>query len=405
MMPCIYSSNEACLKACSLLGATENTSAGEAPSVVRCGRTCREMATSCVAPANVLTLIVISSPSIVRDYQSGVENCSRPVRRSSLKSSCFTFKCYVVNLTMMQYSAISTAIQLRAKTRLPSRKTNESYCSKQKTGPRPYQFQSFKHHDHDNRTYIANRVSLFECSLRGARALLLLGQPSTMAAEQLNTMVLSEGIGITALRLLTVLLHAVATSSAAPSVTPTDQPTPPAAVAGGTRTDFPAFPYPPYPIQQQFMTHLYDALNAGGVGLFESPTGTGKTLSLICAALQWLQDKRQQMMAAEAAAAAATADDDDDLPDWLKAPPPPSSQPKPPSPPRRQRDAGRKAAGAAGAVQLGAAAAGAAGAGSASNKQAAAGDGDSDGASEFLIDGDDELAALRRKRAMLRSAG
>ncbi|NXG40911.1 DDX11 helicase, partial [Psilopogon haemacephalus] len=57
------------------------------------------------------------------------------------------------------------------------------------------------------------------------------------------------------------------------------------------------FPYTPYLIQEQFMAALYGALEAGGVGIFESPTGTGKSLSLICGALSWLRDfeeKKQQ---------------------------------------------------------------------------------------------------------------
>ncbi len=36
---------------------------------------------------------------------------------------------------------------------------------------------------------------------------------------------------------------------------------------------FPAFPYPAYDIQLDFMRQLYSALDQGGVGLFESPTG------------------------------------------------------------------------------------------------------------------------------------
>jgi Rad3-related DNA helicase len=36
---------------------------------------------------------------------------------------------------------------------------------------------------------------------------------------------------------------------------------------------FPAFPYTPYDIQQDFMKALYKQLEIGGVGLFESPTG------------------------------------------------------------------------------------------------------------------------------------
>ncbi|XP_072198508.1 ATP-dependent DNA helicase DDX11 isoform X3 [Excalfactoria chinensis] len=69
------------------------------------------------------------------------------------------------------------------------------------------------------------------------------------------------------------------------------------AVSGPGRTSFP-FPYTPYRIQEQFMAALYAALEAGRVGIFESPTGTGKSLSLICGALSWLRDfeekKRQE---------------------------------------------------------------------------------------------------------------
>ncbi|XP_066864519.1 ATP-dependent DNA helicase DDX11 isoform X3 [Kogia breviceps] len=57
--------------------------------------------------------------------------------------------------------------------------------------------------------------------------------------------------------------------------------------AGGVH--FP-FPFTPYAVQKDFMAALYQVLEAGKIGIFESPTGTGKSLSLICGALSWLRD-------------------------------------------------------------------------------------------------------------------
>ncbi|XP_068701537.1 ATP-dependent DNA helicase DDX11-like [Montipora foliosa] len=57
------------------------------------------------------------------------------------------------------------------------------------------------------------------------------------------------------------------------------------------------FPFPPYDIQEDFMNTLFDVLDSGQVGIFESPTGTGKSLSLICGALTWLkcfEERRQE---------------------------------------------------------------------------------------------------------------
>ena len=42
------------------------------------------------------------------------------------------------------------------------------------------------------------------------------------------------------------------------------------------------------------MGELYECLEQGGVGIFESPTGTGKSLSLVCGALRWLLDREQK---------------------------------------------------------------------------------------------------------------
>ncbi|KAK0736697.1 helicase C-terminal domain-containing protein [Apiosordaria backusii] len=55
-------------------------------------------------------------------------------------------------------------------------------------------------------------------------------------------------------------------------------------------------PYTPYPVQLEFMQTVYSVLEqgAGQVGILESPTGTGKSLSLICSALTWLRNHKRQ---------------------------------------------------------------------------------------------------------------
>ncbi|XP_058600030.1 ATP-dependent DNA helicase DDX11 isoform X2 [Neofelis nebulosa] len=60
------------------------------------------------------------------------------------------------------------------------------------------------------------------------------------------------------------------------------------------------FPFTPYSIQKDFMAELYRVLDAGKIGIFESPTGTGKSLSLICGALSWLRDFEQKKHQEEA---------------------------------------------------------------------------------------------------------
>ncbi|XP_023304676.2 ATP-dependent DNA helicase DDX11 [Lucilia cuprina] len=57
-------------------------------------------------------------------------------------------------------------------------------------------------------------------------------------------------------------------------------------------TDF-NFPFTPYTIQQELMQELYKVLENKQIGIFESPTGTGKSLTLTCAALKWLEDHEQ----------------------------------------------------------------------------------------------------------------
>ena len=54
------------------------------------------------------------------------------------------------------------------------------------------------------------------------------------------------------------------------------------------------FPYAPYACQITFMERVIECLNTGQNGLLESPTGTGKTLCLLCATLSWLRTQRRE---------------------------------------------------------------------------------------------------------------
>ncbi|KAJ2712709.1 ATP-dependent DNA helicase chl1 [Coemansia spiralis] len=94
------------------------------------------------------------------------------------------------------------------------------------------------------------------------------------------------------------------------------------AAAGGARLATPqsadefSFPMAPYEIQLEFMQRLFETLEGGEFGIFESPTGTGKSLSIICGALTWIQHdaRREQQQQAEAKGPAAA----DGRPDWVR---------------------------------------------------------------------------------------
>lgn len=75
-------------------------------------------------------------------------------------------------------------------------------------------------------------------------------------------------------------------------------------------------PYTPYDVQEQFMNTVYEVLQRGEgqVGILESPTGTGKSLSLICAALTWLRNYKKSRFECSVAEAAEQFKDE---PDWI----------------------------------------------------------------------------------------
>uniref|UniRef100_A0A5K3EZ52 Helicase ATP-binding domain-containing protein n=1 Tax=Mesocestoides corti TaxID=53468 RepID=A0A5K3EZ52_MESCO len=60
------------------------------------------------------------------------------------------------------------------------------------------------------------------------------------------------------------------------------------------RTDFPGFPYPtPYPQQIDLMRFFYASLASSKCSIIESPTGTGKSTTLLASSLYWLLDHNQ----------------------------------------------------------------------------------------------------------------
>lgn len=52
------------------------------------------------------------------------------------------------------------------------------------------------------------------------------------------------------------------------------------------------FPYEPYGVQKVLMDNVLKALTRGEHAILESPTGTGKTLALLCAALAWQEKEK-----------------------------------------------------------------------------------------------------------------
>jgi regulator of telomere elongation helicase 1 len=52
------------------------------------------------------------------------------------------------------------------------------------------------------------------------------------------------------------------------------------------------FPFDPYPAQAEYIRSVLTTLSRSGQALLESPTGTGKTLCLLCAACAWVKQQR-----------------------------------------------------------------------------------------------------------------
>lgn len=77
-------------------------------------------------------------------------------------------------------------------------------------------------------------------------------------------------------------------------------------------------PYEPYDIQLQLMTSIYEDLlssNANKIGFFESPTGTGKTLSLICSVMSYIRANKVTYLLGKNNKDELLDDSDD--PDWI----------------------------------------------------------------------------------------
>lgn len=55
------------------------------------------------------------------------------------------------------------------------------------------------------------------------------------------------------------------------------------------------FPFRPYDCQTDYMSKVIEAITKRQNALLESPTGTGKTLSLLCSSLAWLKTERDKL--------------------------------------------------------------------------------------------------------------
>lgn len=73
------------------------------------------------------------------------------------------------------------------------------------------------------------------------------------------------------------------------------------------------FPFEPYKIQKELMEKILDTIENSKIGIFESPTGTGKSLSVLSAIVYWLQKDDKTKTNKNGG-----NDIEDVLPDWVK---------------------------------------------------------------------------------------
>ncbi|KAK2196084.1 bifunctional ATP-dependent RNA helicase CHL1-DDX11/Helicase superfamily 1-2 [Babesia duncani] len=74
-------------------------------------------------------------------------------------------------------------------------------------------------------------------------------------------------------------------------------------------------PFKLYPAQLKFIKDAYTCFDESRLGLFEAPTGSGKTIAILCSALKWLANNRVN----EAMCSLKSSESDDEsIPDWVK---------------------------------------------------------------------------------------